>query len=74
MSDFYRELGKKQIDVKDPPTTVETEKFWENIWETNKEHNKEASWIQRQEDAIKGLEGQRWLDITLCETVSHKEN
>lgn len=67
---FTVSWGKKQIDVKDPPTTMETEKFWENIWETNKEHNKEASWIQRQEDATKDLEGQRWLDITLCETLS----
>lgn len=67
---FHRELGKKLIDVKDPPIMEETEKFWGNIRKTNKEHDKEASWIQRQEDAKKGLKGQRWLDITLRETSS----
>lgn len=43
-SHFYCELGiKKQIDANDPPTIQETETFWANIWESNKEHNKEAS-------------------------------
>ena len=34
---------KEQTGVNDPPTIEETEAFWANIWETNKDQNKEAS-------------------------------
>ena len=58
--------------MEDPPTIKELETFWANIWENNKEHNKEASWIQQQEEANKCLEGQRCLDISVKRTSNWK--
>ena len=72
---FHWELGKKLIDVKDPPIIEETEKFWGNIRETNKENDKEATWIQRQEDAKKGPQGPEVVRYhSPWNFVSHKEN
>lgn len=39
---FYRELGKKRIDVIEPPTLDEVEEFSANIWENDKIHNENA--------------------------------
>ena len=44
---FYRELGKKRIDVTEPPTLYEVEEFWASIWENDKIHNENAEWIKR---------------------------
>ena len=54
--------------MKDPPTIEEMEKILGNIWENNKEHNKEAPWIQHQKEENEGLMDQRWLDISLRKT------
>ena len=43
---FYRSLGKKVIDVKQPPPVEEVENFWAGIWENKKDHNNNnASWL-----------------------------
>jgi len=34
---FYRELGKKTTEIKEPPNMTEVERFWTNIWEKNKD-------------------------------------
>lgn len=39
---FTVELGKKRIDVTEPPTLDEVEEFWANIWENDKIHNENA--------------------------------
>ena len=33
---FYRELGKKSIEINEPPKIDEVESFWGNIWEKQK--------------------------------------
>ena len=33
---LYRELGKKQVNVEEPPPVEETEAFWSNIWKNEK--------------------------------------
>jgi len=40
---FYRELGKKKIDVDEPPQPEEVVDFWSNIWEKEKSHNKDSA-------------------------------
>ena len=45
---FYRELGKKQIEVDKPPTAEETEQFWRLVWEDEKHHNEVVEWLREQ--------------------------
>ena len=64
---FYRELGKNKIEVNNPPTTEEVETFWSNIWENEKEHNRNASWIKQQENQLDEIEIQPWSPISIAE-------
>ena len=41
--------------------------FGQNVWSNEKEHNKEAEWIKREEERMKGIEQQEWEDIELKE-------
>ena len=43
---FYRDLGKKQIDIDEPPTLKEIEDFWSKVWEDEIQHNETAEWIK----------------------------
>ena len=66
---FYRELGKKKIDVDEPPQPEEVVDFWSNIWEKEKSHNKDSAWIKGQEDLHKDLKAQSWRAINVEETT-----
>ena len=41
---YYRELGKKTIQIKKPPDIREVKKFWQNILEQEVKHNEDAQW------------------------------
>ena len=64
---FYREIGKGSISVDNPPDVNEMQGFWNNIWGEEKSYNKEAAWIDREEDRMNGLEEQEWEDVTVEE-------
>ena len=66
---FYRELGKKKIDVDEPPEPEEVVDFWSNIWEKEKSHNKDSAWIKGQEDLHKDLKAQSWRATNVEETT-----
>ena len=66
---FYRELGKKKIDVDEPPEPEEVVDFWSNIWEKEKSHNKDSAWIKGKEDLHKDLKAQPWRAINVEETT-----
>ena len=61
---FYRELGKKDIQIKEHPKKEEIEFFWRKIMEDDKEHNSSAEWIKEQEEANKNIQTQEWENIT----------
>ena len=44
---FYRELGKKTIEINEPPKIDEVESFWGNIWEKQKSYNKNATLLDQ---------------------------
>jgi len=67
---FYRELGKKKVDVDEPWQPEEVVDFWSNIWEKEKSHNKDSAWIKGQEDLHKDLKAQSW---TVAVTGNHLE-
>ena len=47
---FYRELGKKTIEISKPPGKEALEMFGANIWEKEKRHNERAEWIKEIEN------------------------
>ena len=60
---LYRELGKKQVNVEEPPPIEEIEAFWSNIWENEKHHDETAEWMQQQDEMMKNQPTQDWKDI-----------
>ena len=67
---FYRELGKKKIEVNKPPTAGVTEQFWKLIWEDEKHHNEEAEWVRKQEELGQKFQEQTWPTIEKQEVIS----
>lgn len=64
---FYRELGKKNIQIQRPPDSTETKQFWQNILEDEAEYNKDAQWIKDQEKEHDDLQQMKWEDISVEE-------
>ena len=56
-------MGKQPIEIKRPPSIKDVEKSWKKIGSNEKEHNKEAEWIKREEERMKQTEKQEWEDI-----------
>ena len=44
---FYRELGKKTIQIEKPADIGEVKKFWQNILEQEIKHNEDAQQVQQ---------------------------
>ena len=44
---FNRELGKKSVEINEPPKIDEVESSWGNIWEKQKSYNKNATWLDQ---------------------------
>ena len=61
---FYRELGKKTIQVEKPPDIAEVKKFWKNILEQEVRHNDNAQWIKDQEEELQQINQIEWKDLT----------
>ena len=51
----YAELRGTKIDAKNPPSKEEIESFWGPIYETEKNHNKNANWIKDHNKAVDEL-------------------
>ena len=66
---FYRELGKNQIEVKEPPPLDKIEDFWSKIWEDEKQHNDTAQWIKDEQDRLLNQPLQEWADISKTEVI-----
>ncbi|XP_066933825.1 uncharacterized protein [Clytia hemisphaerica] len=64
---FYREIGKGKISVEEPPSQEDIEGFWNNIWGKKKSYNREATWIEREEERMQGKKEQEWEEITVEE-------
>ena len=66
---LYRELNSEAIEVHHPPNIEEVETFWSGIWEVNKTHNTDATWVQQQHDLNKHINTQQWVTIDITETT-----
>ena len=63
---FYRQLGKKDLNVDQPPAIEHVEQFWAEIWENKKDHNPKAPWLDTLNIHVPNHE-QNWSDITVQE-------
>ena len=64
---FYRELGKKTIQIEKPPDTGEVKMFWQNILEQEVKHNEGAQWIKDHEKELQQINQMEWKDLTVEE-------
>ena len=39
---FYRNLGMKKIDAREPPSMAEAETYWKPLWGEEAQHNERA--------------------------------
>ena len=62
--ELFRNLGKEQILVEKPRKKEETETFWRNILENDREDNHSAEWTKREEQKYTDTECQPWEDIS----------
>ena len=46
---FYRNLGMKIIQAREPPSMAETETYWKSLWGEEAQHNERAEWIRREQ-------------------------
>ena len=47
---FYRNLGTKNIEAREPPSMAEGETYWKSLWGEEAQHNERAEWIRREEE------------------------
>ena len=64
---FYKELGKKTIQIEKPPDTGEGKKFQQNILEQEFKHNEDPQSIKDQEEELQQINQMEWKDLTVEE-------
>jgi hypothetical protein len=46
---FYRNLGMKNLETREPPAMVEAETYWKSLWGEEAHHNERAECIRREQ-------------------------
>jgi hypothetical protein len=46
---FYRDLGMKNIEAREPPFMAEEETYWKSLWGEEAQHNERAEWVRREQ-------------------------
>ena len=64
---FYRELGKKTIQIEKPPDIGDVKKFWQNTLEQEVKHIENGQWINDQEKELQEINQMEWKDLTVEE-------
>ena len=67
---FYREIGKRTINIEGPPVDEEMTKFWNDISGKEKDFDNEAEWIRREEERMNEVEEKEWEVINIEELLS----
>ena len=66
---FYRNLGMKIIEAREPPSMAETETYWKSLRGEEAQHNERAEWIRREQKRKVGHMG--WMPIQITEITSY---
>ena len=66
---FYRNLGMKNIQAREPPSVVEAETYWKSLWGEEAQHNERAEWIRREKkNKVTHMD---WMLIQITEITSY---
>ena len=65
---FYRNLGTKNIEAREPPSMAETETYWKSLW-GEAQHNETAEWVRREQE--RKLSHMGWMPIRIAEITSY---
>jgi hypothetical protein len=65
---FYRNLGMKNIEAREPPSMTQVEPYWQSLWGEKVQHNERAEWIRREER--RKISDMDWVLIRTMETNS----
>ena len=66
---FYRKLGMKNIEAREPPSMAESETYWKSLWLEEAQHNERAEWIRREEE--RKVNHMDWLPRQITEITSY---
>ena len=66
---FYRNLGMKNIEAREPPSIAEAETYWKSLWGEEAQHNERAEWIRREQKRKVSYMG--WMSIQNTEITSY---
>ena len=61
---FYRNLGMKNIEAREPPSMAEAETYWKSLW-GEAQHNERAEWIRREQK--RKISHMDWRPIQITE-------
>jgi len=65
---FYRNLGMKNMEAREPPSMAEAETYWKSLWGEEAQHNERAEWIRREQK--RKVSYMRWMPIQITEITS----
>jgi len=64
---FYRILGMKNMEAREPPSMAETETYWKSLWREKAQHNERAEWIRREQE--RKISSMDWRPIQITEIL-----
>ena len=70
---FYRNLGTKNIEAREPPAMTEAETYWKSLW-GEEVHNERSEWIRRDDKRkirYMDLKPIQIMEITLYLSKAH---
>jgi hypothetical protein len=62
---FYRNLGMKNLEVREPPSMAEAETYWKSLWGEEAQHNERAEWKRREQR--RKISHMDWMPIQITE-------
>ena len=66
---FYRNLGMKNIEAREPPPMAEAETYGKSLWGEEAQHNERAEWIRREQK--RKIRFMDWRPIQISEIALH---
>jgi hypothetical protein len=69
---FYRNLGMKNLEVREPPSMEEAETYWKSLWGEEAQHHERAEWIRREEKSK--ISHMDWRPIQITEIIFVKSS
>ena len=66
---FYRNLGMKNIEAREPPSMAETETYWKSLRGEEAQYNERADWIRREQK--RKVSHMDWMAILITEISSY---